>query len=147
MALKARPLLVIILSCASAFAAVRDAETRPESSSSLLRQENKHWATVSRNSRFSTITNAASRTTCERTVAPEALATPNPLVDAGQKLKIVVSIIIGTDGQVHSPFILESAGPVQDNTILSTVRAWRFRPAMCNGSPAESEGKIEFSRR
>jgi hypothetical protein len=27
------------------------------------------------------------------------------------------------------------------------VRAWRYRPATCNGLPTETEGKIEFSSR
>jgi TonB family protein len=61
--------------------------------------------------------------------------------------KVKVSFIIGADGRVHSPLILESGGPTGDRNVLQTVRAWRYRPATCNGVPTESEGKIEFSRR
>ena len=51
------------------------------------------------------------RNACEATRPPEALATPSPLLDSPKKnAKIKVSFIIGTDGRVHSPFILESAG-------------------------------------
>jgi TonB family protein len=62
-------------------------------------------------------------------------------------LKISVSFIVGTDGRVHSPLILESSGTREDHAILNTVRAWRYRPAMCNGVPTETEGKVEFSSR
>jgi TonB family protein len=61
--------------------------------------------------------------------------------------RVSVSFIIGTDGRVHSPLILESAGPTEDRAILDTVRSWRYRPAMCNGAATETEAKIEFSSR
>jgi TonB family protein len=61
--------------------------------------------------------------------------------------KVKVSFIIGTDGRVHSPLILESAGATGDRNVLRTVRTWKYRPATCNGVPTEAEGKIEFSSR
>jgi TonB family protein len=69
------------------------------------------------------------------------------MVPAGAGAKVKVSFIIGADGRVHSPLILQSAGPVGDRNILQTVRAWRYRPGTCNGVPTETEGKIEFSHR
>jgi TonB family protein len=76
------------------------------------------------------------------------LTTPDPLlVPAGAGLKVKVSFIIGADGRVHSPLILQSAGPAGDRNVLRTVRTWRYRPATCNGVPTEAEGRIEFSRR
>jgi TonB family protein len=89
-----------------------------------------------------------SRPACEEVHPPEALATPDPFVSSstsGRKVK--VSFIIGTDGRVHSPLILESAGIAGDRHVLQTVRTWRYRPATCNGVPTETEGKIEFSIR
>jgi len=89
-----------------------------------------------------------SRPSCEATQPPEALATPNPLLSLkGSVRKVTVSFIIGTDGRVYSPLILESAGSSADRAILNTVRSWRYRPAMCNGVPTEAEGKIQFSSR
>jgi len=61
--------------------------------------------------------------------------------------KITVSFIVGTDGRVHSPLILESAGVSEDRTVLNAVRSWRYRPALCNGVPTEAEAKVEFSNR
>jgi TonB family protein len=85
---------------------------------------------------------------CEASLPPEPLATPNPLLDVAEpNSRVSVSFIIGTDGRVHSPLILQSAGPSQDRTILDTVRSWRYRPAMCNGAATDTEAKVEFSSR
>ena len=79
---------------------------------------------------------------------PEALATPHPLLAASSAGdRVAVSFIIGADGQVHSPVILESAGSLEDHNVLETLRSWRYRPAMCNAAPAESESRVEFSSR
>ncbi|MGA8153240.1 MAG: TonB family protein [Terriglobales bacterium] len=85
---------------------------------------------------------------CEVSQPPEALATPDPLLAAtGSVERVAVSFIIGADGQVHSPVILESAGSLEDSNVLDALRAWRYRPALCNATPAESESRIEFSSR
>jgi len=85
---------------------------------------------------------------CEVSRPPEALATPDPLLAAtGAGDKVAVSFIIGADGQVHSPVILESAGSLEDGNVLNALRSWRYRPAMCNAAPAESESRVEFSSR
>ncbi len=105
------------------------------------------WTSPERETEFAAIGHT-SRSTCEATHPPEALATPSPLLDNPKaKAKIKVSFIIGTDGRVHSPFILESAGPSGDQVVLETVRSWRFRPATCNGVPTETEARIGFSGR
>lgn len=97
---------------------------------------------------FSAVSRMTSRTGCEAAQPPEALATPDPLLDSpAATTKITVSFIVGTDGRVHSPLILESLGPSGDRIVLDAVRAWRYRPATCNGVPTEVEGKIAFSSR
>jgi TonB family protein len=60
---------------------------------------------------------------------------------------VAISFVIGTDGRVHSPVILESAGSAEDDRILQTLRLWRYRPATCNAAPTEMESKVEFSNR
>jgi TonB family protein len=89
-----------------------------------------------------------SPTGCESLRAAEALATPDPLLDrAAVRGKVAVSFVIGTDGRVHSPVVLQSAGAGEDSNVLEAVRGWRYRPAMCNAVPAEAESKVEFSSR
>jgi TonB family protein len=113
----------------------------------LVEREHHLWKSPVRASEFSEVPHSSARQRCEDTQPPEALTTPDPLmtvVTAGMKVR--VSFIIGADGRVHSPLILESAGLVRDRNVLQTVRAWRYRPATCNGVPTEAEGKVEFSR-
>ena len=124
--------------------------TFPRFRSAIFLQEREHqlWTTPARASQFSDIPHVSARSRCEDSQPPEALTTPDPLlVPAAKGIKVKVSFIVGADGRVHSPLILESAGPAGDRNILQTVRAWRYRPATCNGVPTEAEGKIEFSRR
>jgi TonB family protein len=90
----------------------------------------------------------SSRPACAAVEPAQALTTPDPLfTTAVNGRKVKVSFIIGTDGRVHSPLILESAGLAGDRRVLQTVRTWRYRPATCNGVPTETEGKVEFSSR
>jgi TonB family protein len=114
----------------------------------LAEREHQIWKTPVRASEFSDVPHVSARSRCEDTQPPEALTTPNPLmVPALAGIKVKVSFIIGADGRVHSPLILQSVGPTADRNVLQTVRGWRYRPATCNGVPTEAEGKIEFSQR
>jgi TonB family protein len=83
---------------------------------------------------------------CERVRPPEALLTPDPLVPAEEDSFLVrVSFVVGTDGHVHSAFVLHSGGADEDAVVLRAVRTWRYRPAMCNGVPTDSEARVRFS--
>ena len=114
----------------------------------LQQREQAIWRVPSRDSQFTDVPHSAALSKCELTRAPEALTTPNPLLDsAASDLRIRVSFIIGTDGKVHSPLILESMGLTEDRAVLDTMRSWRYRPGMCNGVPTETEGKVQFSSR
>jgi TonB family protein len=121
----------------------------PSVHSATLAQREHHLSkSLSRASQFANVPHISSRPSCEDVQPPEALATPDPLLSTGTRGKRVkVSFIVGTDGRVHSPLILESAGLAGDRHVLQTVRTWRYRPATCNGVPTETEGKIEFSGR
>lgn len=113
----------------------------------LEEREHELSRTLTRASQFTDVPHV-NRRSCEEEASPVALATPDPLLTpAGRGRKVRVSFIIGVDGHVHSPLILESAGIVGDRRVLDTVRHWRYRPGTCNGVPTETEGKIEFSIR
>jgi len=115
--------------------------------STLAARERQIWVSAAHDSKFAAMQHT-SRPTCDATQLPQALATPNPLRGTkGSSPKVTVSFIIGADGHVYSPLILESAGSSQDLAVLNTVRSWRYRPATCNGIPTEAEGRIEFSSR
>ncbi len=85
---------------------------------------------------------------CGRVRPPEALLTPDPLLHVqDDDLHVRVSFIVGSDGHVHSAFVLDSGGPVEDQIVLRAVRFWRYRPALCNGVPTDSEALVRFSIR
>jgi hypothetical protein len=121
---------------------------RDASAISLEAREERVWSLPVHNSEFADVPHASAKSRCENTQAPEALTTPNPVLDGiDSEMKIQVSFIVGTDGRVHSPLILQSGGRNDVHVVLDTVRSWRYRPAMCNGVPTETEGKIQFSSR
>jgi TonB family protein len=121
---------------------------RSSRSSAFEARERQVSRSLVRASQFVDVRHLTSRSSCEEVQPPEALTTPDPLFSAGALGRTVkVSFIIGTDGRVHSPLILESAGLAGDRRVLQTVRTWRYRPATCNGVPTETEGKVQFSIR
>ncbi|MBZ5719433.1 MAG: energy transducer TonB [Acidobacteriia bacterium] len=142
-------ILLVAVAPAMAVAAVRGASLRVGGEqASLTAREQQVWRSAVHDSEFAAIPHVSTRSSCAATQPPEALATPNPLLDKPDPAsKVTVSFIIGTDGRVHSPLILESNGTSQDRSVLDAVRSWRYRPAMCNGVPTEAEAKIEFSSR
>jgi TonB family protein len=141
------PGFLLFAASAVGTAAVLQLPASPARKATLADRE-RHAFKTRRASEFNNVPHVSARAACEENEPPEALATPDPLViPAAGGRKIKVSFIIGADGRVHSPLILESAGPVGDRSVLQTVRHWRYRPATCNGVPTEAEGKIEFSQR
>lgn len=118
------------------------------SSATLQQRQWQISRTLRRAAQYVDVPHISSRPACAAVEPPQALTTPDPLfTTATNGRKVKVSFIIGTDGRVHSPLILESAGVAGDRRVLQTVRTWRYRPATCNGVPTETEGKIEFSSR
>jgi len=138
---------VLLLSIPVATLAVNPPAPSPRSTT-LDQRERQVSRSLTRASQFVDVPHISSRLSCEDVQPPEALTTPDPLfAPVGRGKRVRVSFIIGTDGRVHSPLILESAGLAGDRHVLQTVRTWRYRPATCNGVPTETEGKIEFSSR
>jgi len=113
----------------------------------LVMRERQLWKSPARGSEFAAVQRVIARASCEVTRPPEALATPDPLLMPSSEAKVTVSFIIGTDGRIHSPLILESESSTEDSVVLQAVSAWRYRPATCNGVPTEAEGKIDFYAR
>ena len=102
---------------------------------------------MTRSAEFVNVAHVSSKPDCVGVHPPQALATPDPVLTAADVHKVKISFIVGTDGRVYSPYIMEGAGPSSDRQVLQTVGTWRYRPATCNGVPTEIEGKVEFSRR
>jgi TonB family protein len=138
----------ILISLMSLFSLAVSTCDKSVASGALQTRERQFTRSLVRAAQFVDVQHISSRPSCADVQPPEALTTPDPLFTTsafGHKVK--VSFIIGTDGRVHSPLILESGGLAGDRRVLQTVRSWRYRPATCNGVPTETEGKVEFSAR
>ena len=99
-------------------------------------------------SEFSPVSEPLALPRCGHVRPPEALLTPDPLLPVqDDDLHVRVSFIVGPDGHVHSAFVLDSGGPGEDQIVLHAVRFWRYRPALCNGVPTDSEALVRFSIR
>jgi TonB family protein len=99
-------------------------------------------------SEFSPVSEPLAVAKCGDVRPPEALLTPDPLLHVqDDDLDVRVSFIVGSDGRVHSAFVLDSGGSDEDQIVLRAVRFWRYRPALCNGVPTDSEARVRFSIR
>ena len=139
------PAILVLVSCELMSARTT---TEPLVRAPIEQLELRISRTLHRASQYVDVPRVSSRPSCANVQPPEALTTPDPpITSAAYGRSVKVSFIIGTDGRVHSPLILESAGIAGDRRVLQTVRFWRYRPATCNGVPTETEGKIVFSSR
>ena len=104
---------------------------------------------VVRSTYFREMARGAQSRSCEGNLPPEPLATPDPVLDSTDSVHLTVSFVVGMDGRVYGPLVLEGTkdGVRSElaRPVVEAVRLWRFRPAVCNGAPAESEAKVEFS--
>lgn len=139
------PMAMTVVLCATLNARVTQTSS---SATSMTAQEKMLRQPLARDSEFSAVLHISSRPDCEDVEPPQAIATPDPLWKPNhQRPRVEVSFIVGTDGRVHSPLILESAGMSGDQRVLLAIKTWRFRPATCNGVPTETEGRVSFSSR
>lgn len=118
------------------------------SHASILAWEQKLRRAPVHSSDFAPVYRAVVVPDCANVRTPEALLTPDPsMPDLADESRIQVSFIIGADGRVHSAFIIRSGGLSQDGEVLRALRHWRYRPALCNGVPMDTEAQVSFMPR
>lgn len=81
---------------------------------------------------------------------PVPIYEPDPeYSDAARKAKfqgtVVVGVIIGTDGHVYDPRIVQPLGLGLDQKALQAVLLWRFEPAKKRGRPVRVAANIEVN--
>jgi protein TonB len=86
-----------------------------------------------------------------RFVDAEVLAAPQPVIPSELheqcfKSCCIARFHIGPDGKTSVKLLSSSGSEEVDDITLSTLRRWKFRPAMLNGRPVQSTRrvKIEF---
>lgn len=86
--------------------------------------------------------------TCVDPQPPKPIAEPEPPYPQSAKKRSVggvevAYIFIDVNGDIQHAAILKSIGPEFDETTLKTLqRAWKFKPATCNGVPVPIEVNV-----
>lgn len=93
---------------------------------------------VTRASRFSPIS-----AECRNFQAPRLLDGDYSTLASGLDGDLVIDLIVATDGTVQSPMIVEGSNN-SAHKLLESMGGWRYRPAMCDGTPIDSEGQIKL---
>lgn len=81
---------------------------------------------------------------------PIPIYEPDPeYSDAARKAKfqgtVVVGVIIGADGHVYDPKVLQPLGLGLDEKAIEAVKLWRFEPAKKHGQPVRVAANIEVN--
>ncbi|HKD79367.1 MAG TPA: energy transducer TonB [Candidatus Angelobacter sp.] len=81
---------------------------------------------------------------------PRAIYTPEPeFSEEARKAKyqgvVVLSIVVGTDGRVHSPQVIRSLGMGLDEKAIEGVKTWKFDPSKKDGRPVAVQMQIEVA--
>jgi len=81
---------------------------------------------------------------------PVPIYQPDPeYSDAARKAKfqgtVIVGVIIGVDGHVYDPKIVQPLGLGLDQKALDAVKLWRFKPAEREGRPVRVAANIEVN--
>jgi TonB family protein len=82
--------------------------------------------------------------------APKATYTPEPKFSEIARYEkfqgiVVLNVVIGKDGNVHSVRVIRPLGLGLDDSARSMVQTWRFHPALRDGQPVAVEVNIEVS--
>ena len=82
--------------------------------------------------------------------APVATYSPEPnYPKSGRDARVEgvekVQLLVGIDGHVHSPRVIQSLSPDFDEEALAAIKEWRFKPAMKDGQPVPIWIVIEVS--
>lgn len=72
---------------------------------------------------------------------------PTDTVTALRRFTGAVNVRIGKDGEVISATIQVATDPDYDKQLLVATRSWRYKPAMRNGEPIESDKVVTYSLR
>ena len=131
---KARHVLLIFVFVASCLA-----DIRPHPS--VSRREgllNLTTRPATRASRFSPIS-----AECRNFQAPRLIVGDFSAFSSDVDEYLVIDLIVATDGTVQSPMVVEGSHSAAYK-ILENMGAWRYRPAMCDGTPIDYEGQIKL---
>jgi len=87
-----------------------------------------------------------SASACDQFTAPEAVSTREPL-DFGADASARLNFVVSASGHVNGVVILGASGQLDQQALVEAVIGWRFRPALCDGAPIDSEATLDLVSR
>jgi TonB family protein len=74
--------------------------------------------------------------TVARKTAGSTIAYPDsaPRLRSGASVSVSVTFMVNENGEVVDPRVIESGGKILDETVLSSVRKWKYAPATKRGT-------------
>ncbi|MGH9366876.1 MAG: energy transducer TonB, partial [Thermoanaerobaculia bacterium] len=93
---------------------------------------------------------AEAKSDCQRLEPPSVISRreaqyPVDLRRRGIEGTVVVEGSVSADGALEGVKVIRSAAPELSDTALDAFRAWRFKPALCDGTPIEAYVSATFS--
>ena len=84
-----------------------------------------------------------------KTTPPKAISSPDPSLPwrAGSDSSVVLDLIVDAKGSPQDLKVARSGGKSFDENALRAVRAWRFKPAVCDGRPIATTIQVEVNYR
>jgi feruloyl esterase len=79
---------------------------------------------------------------------PRALYTPPPEYSSGKLGRqgvVVLNVVVGIDGRIHSPRVVRSLSPSADDDVIRILKTWKFSPATAHDHPVAVEMNIEVA--
>jgi TonB family protein len=55
---------------------------------------------------------------------------------------VTVYVLIASDGTVHDPVVVHTAGQSLDSAAVTAIRRWQYEPAMCTATPVDFETEV-----
>jgi TonB family protein len=80
---------------------------------------------------------------------PKAVSSPDPSLPwrAGSDSSVMLELIVDAKGSPQDLKVARSGGKSFDENALRAVRAWRFKPAVCDGRPIATTIQVEVNYR
>lgn len=88
-------------------------------------------------------TDAASADPAFPIFSPQPAVTDRRLLPATDR-QVIVDVKVSAAGDVLEATLVSGIGNALDTIVLTTVKTWRFHPAMMNGNPVPTEAELIF---
>lgn len=70
---------------------------------------------------------------------------PTSALHGNYQGQVLLYVLIGSDGTVKDPVVIQTGGPAFDSAALEAVRHWQYEPAKCGDTPVDFETELPLN--